>query len=325
MRQMPYLRRPRGLTQRLRRSVIRGLDRAAELCGALPGREHALFGLAFLFQVGKKRYTDEFTRLEQTGDEQAVRICDVLTPGAKIGYTYDFGADWEHEITLEQTIPRDPGQDYPVCVAWRGDSPVEYWSEDDPEEPEPFSLAEVNRELATLGGAEESLYPERTVALAPEHPGRLVRGGRRPAPPGSAGRNQDRGQAGQPLVQVADGEQVAQVGKLLIEDPDPAAVLRRRIPAPAGAARVGHSRTGGDDLLRAQSAVGRLTGAIHARITRLIRTHRSRERRDRVRTVGIYWHIILWNLCRLNSHGQPKRPRRRSAARPASLPVMDGE
>jgi hypothetical protein len=34
-------------------------------------------------------------------------------------------------------------------------SPVEYWSEDDPEEPEPFSLAEVNRELAVLGGAKE--------------------------------------------------------------------------------------------------------------------------------------------------------------------------
>ncbi len=109
-----------------------------------------------LFQVGKKQYTDEFTSLEGTGDEQAVRIRDVLTPGAKIGYTYDFGADWEHEITLEQTIPRDPGQDYPVCVGWRGDSPAGYWSEDDPEESEPFSLAEVNRELAALGGGRES-------------------------------------------------------------------------------------------------------------------------------------------------------------------------
>ena len=39
------------------------------------------------------------------------------------------------------------------------------------------------------------------------------------------------------------------VGKLLIEDPDPAAVLRRPIPAPAGAARVSHSRLGRDDLL----------------------------------------------------------------------------
>jgi hypothetical protein len=108
-----------------------------------------------LFQVGKKRYADQITGLERTGDEQEVRVRDVLTPGAKIGYTYDFGADWHHEITLERVAARDPGQDYPVCVAWRGDSPVEYWSEDDPEEPEPFSLVEVNRELAALGGAEE--------------------------------------------------------------------------------------------------------------------------------------------------------------------------
>jgi hypothetical protein len=52
-------------------------------------------------------------------------------------------------------LPRDPGQDYPVCGQWRGDSPVEYWSEDEPDEPEPFGLAEVNRQLAALGGAED--------------------------------------------------------------------------------------------------------------------------------------------------------------------------
>ncbi len=57
----------------------------------------------------------------------------------------------EHEITLEQTLARASGQDYPVCVEFSGDSPVEYWSEDDPAEPEPFDLAEVNRRLAALG------------------------------------------------------------------------------------------------------------------------------------------------------------------------------
>ncbi len=70
----------------------------------------------------------------------------------KITYTYDLGACWEHEITLGQMLPRDQGQDYPVCVAFRGDSPVEYWSEEDPAEPEPFGLAEVNRRLAALEG-----------------------------------------------------------------------------------------------------------------------------------------------------------------------------
>ena len=66
-------------------------------------------------------------------------------------YTYDFGADWEHEITLEKTIARDPGKTYPVCVAFKGDQPVEYWSEEDPQDPEPFDLAEVNRSLGSLG------------------------------------------------------------------------------------------------------------------------------------------------------------------------------
>ena len=41
----------------------------------------------------------------------------------------------------------------PCCAAlpaWR-ESPVEYWSEEEPEEPGPFGLKEVNRRLAALG------------------------------------------------------------------------------------------------------------------------------------------------------------------------------
>jgi hypothetical protein len=108
-----------------------------------------------VFRAGKKQYSDPFVNLEGTADEGAVRVRDVLTPGGNISYTYDLGACWEHEIALEQTLPRDRGQDYPVCVAYKGDSPAEYWSEDDSEEPEPFDLAEVNGKLAALGEAEE--------------------------------------------------------------------------------------------------------------------------------------------------------------------------
>ena len=109
-----------------------------------------------VFQAGKKQYSDPLMDLDETGDEGAVRLPDAMARGAgTIEYTYDLGACWEHEITLEQTLPRNPGQDYPVCVDWRGDSPVEYWSEDDPDEPEPFSLAEVNRKLAALGRGPE--------------------------------------------------------------------------------------------------------------------------------------------------------------------------
>jgi pRiA4b ORF-3-like protein len=104
-----------------------------------------------VFEVGKKQYSDPYVNLEGTGNEEAVRVGDAMAPGGKVLYTYDLGACWRHEITLETTVPRDHSQQYPVCVAFRGDSPVEYWSEKEPEEPEPFSLNEVNRRLAALG------------------------------------------------------------------------------------------------------------------------------------------------------------------------------
>jgi hypothetical protein len=114
-----------------------------------------LFGLdgdhLHVFESGKKQYGDPFVNLEGTGDEEAVRIRDAMTAGGTIAYTYDLGACWEHEITLEKTIPRDHSHVYPVCVEFRGDSPVEYWSEEEPEEPTPFGLKEVNRRLAALG------------------------------------------------------------------------------------------------------------------------------------------------------------------------------
>jgi hypothetical protein len=53
-------------------------------------------------------------------------------------------------VLRKADVPRDHGQDYPVCVEFRGDSPVEYWCEDEPEEPEPFGLNEVNQRLAAL-------------------------------------------------------------------------------------------------------------------------------------------------------------------------------
>ena len=52
---------------------------------------------------------------------------------------------------MGQAVTRDHGQVYPVCVAFRGDSPVEYWVEEEPEEPTPFGIKEVNRRLPALG------------------------------------------------------------------------------------------------------------------------------------------------------------------------------
>lgn len=104
------------------------------------------------FEAGSGRYSDPFFDLG--GDEQdefGVRLRDVfITAAKKIRYEYDFGASWWHEIALERTAERDPDITYPLCIGFSGDSPVEYWSEDDPQEPEPFDLAETNRHLANL-------------------------------------------------------------------------------------------------------------------------------------------------------------------------------
>jgi hypothetical protein len=102
-----------------------------------------------IFSAGKKRYSDWSYNLEETLDEDELRVRDALPSRTKkIMYEYDLGASWEHEITLEKILPREPGKQYPVCLDFEGDSPVEYWSEEDPEKPEPFSIAEVNRALA---------------------------------------------------------------------------------------------------------------------------------------------------------------------------------
>ena len=106
-----------------------------------------------VFEVGAKRYSDPLFDLRdlEMDDECAVRLRDVFTGATKkIRYEYDFGASWWHEIVLEKIRERESGTVYPVCVAFAGDSPVEYPSEEYPQDPEPFDLAETNRRLAGL-------------------------------------------------------------------------------------------------------------------------------------------------------------------------------
>jgi hypothetical protein len=104
-----------------------------------------------VFRAGGVHYSDPFYELEETEGEEDARLRDVFPPdGPKITYVYDFGADWVHEITRQKTVTLEPGQDYPVCVAFGGDSPAEYPSEDESEEPEPFDQAAVNTVLARI-------------------------------------------------------------------------------------------------------------------------------------------------------------------------------
>jgi len=40
-------------------------------------------------------------------------------------YSYDFGDDWQHELTLESILDRDPDKIYPICIDGAGACPLE--------------------------------------------------------------------------------------------------------------------------------------------------------------------------------------------------------
>jgi hypothetical protein len=123
------------------------------VCEALadPRQEDGFTGMLVFALTLRRTYSDPSFTLEDAADEDGIRVRDACRPGVKVGYEYDFGASWQHEITAQKAFMLDPDQSHPVCVAYQGDSPVEYPSEENPQEPEPFSLTEVNRKLAKLG------------------------------------------------------------------------------------------------------------------------------------------------------------------------------
>jgi hypothetical protein len=58
-------------------------------------------------------------------DERTTRLNDLVKPGDRLLYTYDFGDDWEHEITIEEATVAEPGMSCPLCVAGQGACPPE--------------------------------------------------------------------------------------------------------------------------------------------------------------------------------------------------------
>jgi hypothetical protein len=55
--------------------------------------------------------------LRKTKDEREYRLSDLVPgEGSKFTYDYDFGDNWEHVLTVEQTLPPDEGVRYPTCL-----------------------------------------------------------------------------------------------------------------------------------------------------------------------------------------------------------------
>lgn len=58
--------------------------------------------------------------------EETVTLGELLRKEKdKIGYEYDFGDSWEHEIRLEKILPPDPDLRHPVCLKGRRACPPE--------------------------------------------------------------------------------------------------------------------------------------------------------------------------------------------------------
>jgi Plasmid pRiA4b ORF-3-like protein len=58
-------------------------------------------------------------------DERKVTLGELTDIGARFRYTYDFGDDWEHEITVEDLLDPDPDTHYPILLAAKGTCPPE--------------------------------------------------------------------------------------------------------------------------------------------------------------------------------------------------------
>jgi hypothetical protein len=105
--------------------------------------------------------------LDDAIPSELVSPADLWTLGVReLAYRYDFGDCWDHEITVERSLP--PGEvTRPECLAGRGTTPAEDgadWEEDDDgnlvpvAEPEPghvYDLARINRALTLVTAAED--------------------------------------------------------------------------------------------------------------------------------------------------------------------------
>ena len=105
------------------------------------------------FTVGRRSYGD----LNFDGDyddEEQLRLTRAFASSSTISYRYDFGDCWDHSIHREHVLDLVDGATYPVCVAGRGDAPVEDWT--DGPQSTPFDRDEINRRLARLGAATDA-------------------------------------------------------------------------------------------------------------------------------------------------------------------------
>jgi Plasmid pRiA4b ORF-3-like protein len=74
----------------------------------------------FLFEIGNERYglpDPEWDHVRTTLDAKNFKLGTLIERGVKaFSYTYDFGDDWRHSVTIENVTAADPALDYPRFI-----------------------------------------------------------------------------------------------------------------------------------------------------------------------------------------------------------------
>ncbi|WP_447006511.1 plasmid pRiA4b ORF-3 family protein [Saccharothrix isguenensis] len=79
----------------------------------------------WVFETPVGRYGIPDPELEH-GDAASVRLADVAkSPMDRIGYLYDFGDGWKHDLLVEDIVTAEPGTAYPRCLTGRRAGPPE--------------------------------------------------------------------------------------------------------------------------------------------------------------------------------------------------------
>lgn len=79
------------------------------------------------FDIGAARYgtPDPDWGPDDVADESRAKLFRLVEEGSRLTYTYDFGDNWEHHVTVEKVLDAQPGTRYPNCSAGRRACPPE--------------------------------------------------------------------------------------------------------------------------------------------------------------------------------------------------------
>lgn len=79
------------------------------------------------FEIGTTRYgtLDPDSGMDDVADESRAKLFRLAEEGSRLSYTYDFGDNWDHHVTVEKVLDAQAGTRYPNCSAGRRACPPE--------------------------------------------------------------------------------------------------------------------------------------------------------------------------------------------------------